>query len=79
MLVTVSVTFKAFLSSYVFCHLQICDTCRESFEQFWDEEKEAWHLRDAIQVDGKVCRKEKTFADLLFTDKSHCVGFFTVN
>jgi hypothetical protein len=28
--------------------------CRETFEQFWNEEHEAWHLKDAISVKGKV-------------------------
>ena len=36
------------------CLVQICDVCRESFEQCWSEERESWHLKDAISVDGKV-------------------------
>ena len=37
--------------------LQICDICRESFEQFWDEDHEAWHLKDAVRVNQKVSWK----------------------
>jgi len=36
--------------------MQICDVCRESFEQCWSEERESWHLKDAISVNSKVCR-----------------------
>ncbi|XP_019634316.1 PREDICTED: trichohyalin-like [Branchiostoma belcheri] len=32
----------------------ICDICQEPFEQFWDEEEEAWHLKDAVRVNGKT-------------------------
>ncbi|KAI8488963.1 mRNA 3' end processing factor [Branchiostoma belcheri] len=32
----------------------ICDICQEPFEQFWDEEEEAWHLKDAVRVNGKA-------------------------
>ena len=34
--------------------MQICDVCRESFEQCWSEERESWHLKDAVSVNGKV-------------------------
>jgi hypothetical protein len=34
--------------------LQVCDICGDPFEQFWDQEAEEWHLRDAISVDKKV-------------------------
>ena len=36
------------------CVMQICDVCRESFEQCWSEERESWHLKDAVSVNGKV-------------------------
>ncbi|XP_078600723.1 uncharacterized protein LOC144875862 isoform X1 [Branchiostoma floridae x Branchiostoma japonicum] len=32
----------------------ICDICQEPFEQFWDEDEEAWHLKDAVRVNGKT-------------------------
>ena len=28
--------------------------CGEQFEQFWDEEAEEWHLRDAVRVNKKT-------------------------
>lgn len=28
--------------------------CGEQFEQFWDEEEDEWHLRDAVRIAGKV-------------------------
>ncbi|XP_018319947.1 uncharacterized protein LOC108733341 [Agrilus planipennis] len=31
-----------------------CEVCKERFEQFYNEEKEEWHLRMAIRVDGKT-------------------------
>ena len=34
--------------------LQVCAICGDPFEQFWDEEQEAWHLKDAIRVNGEV-------------------------
>ena len=32
----------------------MCDICKEPFEQFWDEEEEEWHLRDAVRVEDKT-------------------------
>ncbi len=34
--------------------LQVCDICGETFEQFWDEDAEEWHLKDALRVNNKV-------------------------
>ncbi|NXN91668.1 PCF11 protein, partial [Rhinopomastus cyanomelas] len=34
--------------------VESCEICREQFEQYWDEEEEEWHLRDAIKVDEKI-------------------------
>lgn len=31
-----------------------CDVCQDKFEQFYNEEKEEWHLRMAIRVDNKT-------------------------
>lgn len=33
---------------------QLCAICGDPFEQYWDEEAEEWHLRNAISVAGKV-------------------------
>ncbi|GJQ65408.1 hypothetical protein Trydic_g7518 [Trypoxylus dichotomus] len=30
-----------------------CEVCQDRFDQFYNEEKEEWHLRMAIRVDGK--------------------------
>lgn len=44
----------------------ICDICRESFEQFWNEEHEAWHLKDAVSVSGKI------YHPVCFEDAKEC-------
>jgi hypothetical protein len=31
-----------------------CAVCQDKFEQFYNEEKEEWHLRAAVRVDGKT-------------------------
>ncbi|XP_063228408.1 serine/arginine repetitive matrix protein 2-like isoform X2 [Bacillus rossius redtenbacheri] len=31
-----------------------CDVCHDKFEQFYNEEREEWHLRAAVRVDGKT-------------------------
>jgi len=50
--------------NFVFCSLQICNICHEPFEQYWDEELEEWHLRDAIKVNNKtyhpICYEDYT-------------------
>ena len=33
---------------------QMCDICRDPFEQFYDDEEEEWHLRDAMRADGRT-------------------------
>lgn len=30
-----------------------CEVCQDRFDQFYNEEKEEWHLRMAIRADGK--------------------------
>lgn len=34
--------------------LQVCVVCGDAFEQFFDEESEEWHLKNALRVDDKV-------------------------
>ncbi|KAM6986999.1 pre-mRNA cleavage complex 2 protein Pcf11 [Aplochiton taeniatus] len=29
-----------------------CEICQEPFENYWEEEEEEWHLKNAIRVDG---------------------------
>ena len=51
---------------YLFVYLlfQLCAICHEPFEQFWDEELEEWHLRDAIRVNDQtyhpICYEDHT-------------------
>ncbi|XP_011188531.1 uncharacterized protein LOC105215984 isoform X1 [Zeugodacus cucurbitae] len=33
---------------------RVCDMCQEKFEQFYHEETEEWHLRNAIRVEDKI-------------------------
>lgn len=30
-----------------------CQVCHDAFEQFYNEEKEEWHLRPAVNYEGK--------------------------
>lgn len=30
-----------------------CDMCHDEFDQFFNEETEEWHLRNALKVDNK--------------------------
>lgn len=48
---------------------EFCKICRENFEQFFDEETEEWHLRDAIRVDGR------TFHPSCYDDVKDTSGF----
>ena len=34
--------------------MQACTICAEPFVQFWEEDLEEWHFRDAVREDGKV-------------------------
>uniref|UniRef100_A0A4W3JWC6 Pre-mRNA cleavage complex 2 protein Pcf11 n=1 Tax=Callorhinchus milii TaxID=7868 RepID=A0A4W3JWC6_CALMI len=34
---------------------EICEICQEPFEQYWDEDEEEWHLKNAVRVEGRVC------------------------
>ncbi|KAF6198443.1 hypothetical protein GE061_008191 [Apolygus lucorum] len=40
-----------------------CEICQDKFDQFYNEEKEEWHLRKAVEVDGilyhPLCHKER--------------------
>ena len=49
---------------YVYLLFQLCAICHEPFEQFWDEELEEWHLRDAIRVNDQtyhpICYEDHT-------------------
>ncbi|XP_059527707.1 pre-mRNA cleavage complex 2 protein Pcf11-like [Myotis daubentonii] len=35
--------------------VESCEICQDQFEQYWDDEEEEWHLKNAIRVDGKIC------------------------
>lgn len=32
----------------------VCEVCQDRFEQFYNEEREEWHLKMAVRVDGKT-------------------------
>ena len=34
--------------------IQVCEICRDPFEQFYDDDEEEWHLRDAVRIDGRT-------------------------
>ncbi|XP_050299204.1 pre-mRNA cleavage complex 2 protein Pcf11 isoform X2 [Anthonomus grandis grandis] len=50
-----------------------CHVCRESFEQFFNEEKEEWHLRNAIRMD------EKTYHPVCYEDYQKSILEGTLN
>ncbi|XP_030745668.1 uncharacterized protein LOC115874602 isoform X2 [Sitophilus oryzae] len=33
---------------------EMCQVCRDAFEQFFNEEKEEWHLKNAIKIDNQT-------------------------
>ena len=41
---------------------QACEICGEPFEQFWDEDEEEWHLKDALRI------KERTYHPVCYED-----------
>lgn len=45
------------------CENAFCKICLDVFDQFYNEEKEEWHLKRAIEVDGKLyhplCHKDR--------------------
>ncbi|XP_060064813.1 pre-mRNA cleavage complex 2 protein Pcf11-like isoform X2 [Ylistrum balloti] len=47
----------------------MCEICRDPFEQFWDEDQEEWHLRDAIRVENKtyhpICYEDEKEGSIL--------------
>ena len=53
-----------FLSKLFLCSLlfQACEICGEPFEQFWDEDEEEWHLKDALRI------KERTYHPVCYED-----------
>ena len=36
----------------ILSYLQVCDICGDPFEQFWDEDAEEWHLKDAVRINN---------------------------
>ncbi|XP_078078009.1 pre-mRNA cleavage complex 2 protein Pcf11 isoform X1 [Mustelus asterias] len=33
---------------------EVCEICQEAFEQYWDEDEEEWHLKNAVRVDNRT-------------------------
>jgi hypothetical protein len=50
-----------------------CAMCHDKFEQFYNEEKEEWHLRAAVRVDGK------TYHPLCYDDYKVSIIHYNVN
>ncbi|KAF7266810.1 hypothetical protein GWI33_019914 [Rhynchophorus ferrugineus] len=46
---------------------ETCQVCRDTFEQFFNEEKEEWHLKNAIKVD------DKTYHPVCFEDYNQSI------
>lgn len=49
---------------------ECCEVCRDKFDQFFNEEKEEWHLKNAIRVD------EKTYHPVCYKDNQVIFFFF---
>ncbi|XP_061164591.1 pre-mRNA cleavage complex 2 protein Pcf11-like [Saccostrea echinata] len=49
----------------------VCDICGDPFDQYWDEEAEEWHLKDAIRAEGKtyhpVCYEDEKEGSIIET------------
>ncbi|OWF46603.1 uncharacterized protein LOC110455499 isoform X2 [Mizuhopecten yessoensis] len=47
----------------------VCEICGDPFEQFWNEDQEEWHLRDAIRVESKtyhpICYEDEKEGSIL--------------
>lgn len=57
-----------YLSCY-FNNFQRCEICREQFEQYWDEEEEEWHLKNAIRMHEKVI--QSCYVALIYIKKQN--------
>uniref|UniRef100_UPI00398ECB9B pre-mRNA cleavage complex 2 protein Pcf11 n=1 Tax=Pristiophorus japonicus TaxID=55135 RepID=UPI00398ECB9B len=33
---------------------EVCEICQEAFEQYWDEDEEEWHLKNAVRMDSRT-------------------------
>lgn len=49
---------------------QRCEICREQFEQYWDEEEEEWHLKNAIRMHEKVIQSCYTWHSFILKSKT---------
>lgn len=62
---------------------QLCDICHEPFEQYWDEDLEEWHLRDAIRVNNKtyhpICYEDYTDVSLRLLNKSYHIKYTAIS
>lgn len=57
---------------------QYCKICQEPFEQYWDEDDEAWMLRDAMKVNDKTYHPT-CFEDLKNVSKTPLIVCLTQN
>jgi hypothetical protein len=59
---------------------QMCNICMEVFEQYWNEELEEWHLRDAIKVNNKtyhpICYEDHTDVNITIVTIHNILSLF---
>lgn len=51
---------------------EICEICQEAFEQYWDEDEEEWHLKNALRVDNTTYHPAcyEDYKNASFTDST---------
>ncbi|XP_051881877.1 pre-mRNA cleavage complex 2 protein Pcf11 [Pristis pectinata] len=51
---------------------EVCEICQEAFEQYWDEDEEEWHLKNAVRVDSTTYHPAcyEDYKNASFTDST---------
>ncbi|XP_062910025.1 pre-mRNA cleavage complex 2 protein Pcf11 [Mobula hypostoma] len=51
---------------------EVCEICQEAFEQYWDEDEEEWHLKNAVRVDNTTYHPAcyEDYKNASFTDST---------
>jgi hypothetical protein len=59
-----------------------CQVCHDAFEQFYNEEKEEWHLRPAVNYEGKnyhpLCLEDYKVCVSLYFNRCICLNFIDI-